>query len=647
MRIGILLDSDRQIGACEALAEALVRRGHAVHLAVQGETVKDRDGALARLGVHITLSIGHAPQRSDRFTALMREALDRLEPWRQEDEADEDEAVRPAGMPRARLAVAALAPDPDVATYLDQLDLDLLVLAPRADPWSGRLDYLLACRRLGLRAAVLRAASAPNRLAALLELPSIPLAEEAEGADQAAAIAAIEQAAQASVRAAPAAWALRPVLELELARRAFRRFAEDRLGADVRHGALIGLAGRALGSVQDAYAKWIFPVAMRGLLAALPRRRDFYRDLLSEQLDPGEMTRLAWAEDAIADALRGEAPILIGPWTGGVGHEILYWIPMLRWFRKYYNVDKSRIVVISRGGVKDWYTGVLGAYLDMFDLVPLKRQEYRDDALRRIASSETPPAAGKIEKEIYKEAARLVGAERFTTLHPQVMFKLFKRRWTGLAGDTFVGRYTRLQPIGAETAAAVKRLGPLPADYVAVNLGFGEALPDTPANREGVRRFILQLAEACDVYLVEPCFDAERSAMAELGAHPRIHRIDPQIRPSEILAVQSGVIAGARAFVGTFGAMSYLGQALGRTVVAIRTADGQEGPGERELGMVAPDPGAGPIHLVELGQLEALIPALAGRAGGAAALAEALAAAGVAKGAGKARARAPADALDG
>jgi hypothetical protein len=646
LRIGILLDSDRQLGACEALTDALIRRGHAVHLAVQGETVKDREGALGRLGAaHMELSVGHAPQRADRFSSFLRDLQGRLEPWRDAEE-DEDDAPQ-GGTLMAQLTAASLPADPDVTAYLEQLDLDLLLLAPRADPWSSRLDYLIACRRLGLGAAVLQAPGASSRLAQLLQLASIPMTPGV-GGDDAPLLAAIEQAAQAAAPRRRAGWALRPALELELARRAFRRFAEDRLGADVRHGALLGLLGRALGSVQDAYARWIFPVALRGLLAALPTRRDAYRNLLSEQLDPGEMSRLGWVEDALDEARRGDAPILIGPWTGGVGHEILYWIPMLRWFRKSYNIDKSRIVVISRGGVKDWYTGVLGAYLDMFDLLPLKRQDYRDDALRRVSSSEAPPAAGKIEKEIYKEAARAIGAERFTTLHPQVMFKLFKRRWSGLAGDTFVTRHTRAQPIGAGTSAAEKRLGPLPADYVAVSLWFGDALPDTPENRELATRFILQLSQACDVFLLEPCIDPQSSPMALVGPDPRIHRIDAEIRPSEILAVHSGVIAGARAFVTTSGAMAHLGQALGRTVAAVSAADGRLGAGERELGMIAPDPGAGPIYPVGLDQLDALVPALAGTSDAdGPGLAEALAAARLQAPAARARAKAPADALDG
>jgi hypothetical protein len=627
LRIGLLLDGDRQLGAWESLADTLCKRGHATHLLVQGETVKDRDGALARLApAHLRLSVGHAPRRQDRWTSLLREVLDRLEPVRTAQTDEDDDDGRRKGQVLPRLVIAALPADPDVATHLGQLDLDLLLAPPRVDAWSGRLDYLLACRRLGLRTTLLvPMGEAPPDLATALEVPVIHFTPE-EAPDE-ALLTAIEQVASAPAQPRPARWALEPVLETELALRALERFVEEQMGADVRHGVLRGLASRGVAALQNAYARFVFPNVMRGLLALLPRQRDLYRDLLNEQLDAGEMDRLGWAEDAIMAAQRGGAPILIGPWIGGVGHELLYWIPMLRWFRKYYGIDKARVVVISRGGVRDWYTGVLGNYLDLFDLVPLKRQEYRDDVLRRIASSEAPPTAGKIEKEIYKEAARLIGAERFTTLHPQVMFKLFKRRWSGLAGDTFVSRYTRLQSIGREVGPAIKRLGELPKDYVAVDFRFSEALPDAPRNRDLILRFVQRLSQDVEVFLLEPAIGPELGPLAGIGSGPRLHRIDKEIRPSEILAVQAGVIAGARAYVGTFGPMSYLGQALGCPTIAAKATAGPPPSGERELQMIRPDPDAAPLHVIALEQLEALIPALGGGEGFSPALVEVLAAA--------------------
>lgn len=641
-RIALLLENDRQLPVYEAVADALCRRGCDVHLAVQGDTVKDREGALGRLGeVHLSLTAGQAPARRDRWSSLIRETHDRIDPVAVHDQdTEEDEAApreRKGGLGAARLVLSALPACPDIATYLDQLDLDLMVVTPHTSAWSGRLDYLLAARRLGIPVVPLVFAptpdAAPSALTPLLDPVARPVALAVEPAEEApdAAAEAIVRALSLSARPRPAAWSLRVVIELILGVRQTKRLMEDRLGADMRRGLVIGLLMRAGGSLQDIYARWIFPRLNAVLLAMLPKSRVLFRDLMSEQLDPAEMARLGWVEDVVAAARRGSGPILLGPWVGGVGHEILYWIPMLRWFRKYYRIDKSRLVIISRGGVRSWYTGVGGRYLDVFDLVPNKRQQYRDDALRQANSNEMPLPAGKIEKEIYHEAAQLVGAERYNSLHPQMLFKLFKRRWVGLAGDSFVDRYTRLQPIDADVGAAEKRLGPLPADYVAVNFAFSEELPDTAANRDLVTGFIRRLAEQVPVFLIDPLVDADRGPMASIEPGPRVHRIEKEIRPSEILAVQSGVIAGARALVGVYGGMTYLAQALGVLAVGVRAPDAVAAEATAELSMIRPDPEGGELHMIGLEQLDQLIPALAGapKAGRAAALKAAAAAAAI------------------
>ncbi len=31
-------------------------------------------------------------------------------------------------------------------------------------------------------------------------------------------------------------------------------------------------------------------------------------------------------------------PIVIGPWTGEVGFELLYWIPFLEWVRAHWDI---------------------------------------------------------------------------------------------------------------------------------------------------------------------------------------------------------------------------------------------------------------------------------------------------------------------
>ena len=48
--------------------------------------------------------------------------------------------------------------------------------------------------------------------------------------------------------------------------------------------------------------------------------------------------------------------VMVGPWLSEVGFELLYWIPFLRWAVPEFNLDPSRLIVVSRGGVAGWYT---------------------------------------------------------------------------------------------------------------------------------------------------------------------------------------------------------------------------------------------------------------------------------------------------
>ena len=64
-------------------------------------------------------------------------------------------------------------------------------------------------------------------------------------------------------------------------------------------------------------------------------------------------------------------PILVGPWLGEVGFELLYWIPFLRWFAECYAVPPERIIAVSRGGAAAaWYTSFAGRCHDALSFIP-------------------------------------------------------------------------------------------------------------------------------------------------------------------------------------------------------------------------------------------------------------------------------------
>ncbi len=50
-----------------------------------------------------------------------------------------------------------------------------------------------------------------------------------------------------------------------------------------------------------------------------------------------------------------DRPIVVGPWCGEVGFELLYWIPFVRWLVDRARIEGRRLVVVTRGGADVWY----------------------------------------------------------------------------------------------------------------------------------------------------------------------------------------------------------------------------------------------------------------------------------------------------
>ncbi len=106
--------------------------------------------------------------------------------------------------------------------------------------------------------------------------------------------------------------------------------------ADLRHDA----------RQQNAFARRLLRAA----------RHDSHRESLRE----AALKRLRYLS-------RQQGPVLVGPWTGEVGFELLYWAPFVRWAVREANIAPERITILSRGGTQSWY-GLEGAsYRDVFD----------------------------------------------------------------------------------------------------------------------------------------------------------------------------------------------------------------------------------------------------------------------------------------
>jgi hypothetical protein len=123
----------------------------------------------------------------------------------------------------------------------------------------------------------------------------------------------------------------------------------------------------------------------------------------------------------------------------------------------------------------------------------------------------------------------------------------------------------------------------LPDSYLAARFYFSECFPDTSANRAFVASTIDALSHHSPIVLLNAPFalDDHRDFLPAGGggkaglserASGRVISIADRMAPETNLALQTAVIAGARAFIGTYGGYAYLAPFLGVSTIAFYSA---------------------------------------------------------------------------
>lgn len=269
--------------------------------------------------------------------------------------------------------------------------------------------------------------------------------------------------------------------------------------------------------------------ALRGVAGQQPERRLF------ETLDQ------------MASSTR---PLLIGPWTGEVGFELLYWIPFLEWARAHWQLSPEREVIVSRGGVASWYGRDAGHYVDIFSLVD--PEEFRTAVADEKRKHRRP---GVFDERVTQAVVGRRGLGEVDHLHPGLMYRAFAPYWSDEAGYALIDQFTRPRLLDAPADAVPAGL---PADYVAVRFYFSGCFPATEENRTFARGVVSSLAERTPVVVLNPGFSLDEHSDWIPDSRDRIIPITDGLTAERNLAVQSAVIASARAFVGTYGGYSYL-----------------------------------------------------------------------------------------
>lgn len=259
-------------------------------------------------------------------------------------------------------------------------------------------------------------------------------------------------------------------------------------------------------------------------------------------------------ELGLACARRTGAPVVVGPWLSEIGFEVLYWIPLLRRLLERNSIAPERVTAISRGGVRDWYAGIADGYVDIHDLMGL--DEFRAAQERRVreGGDQKQLRVTALDRELWRRA----GTDGATLVHPLAMYSRLRYFWVGQESLQAAARRLAWRRFQAPPPPAID----LPASFVAAKPYFSDCFPDTPANRALVRDLLLAIAEREEVVLLSTGLSLDDHAEPGALEHPRIHGLG-ELAPRANLAVQTRVLARARALVGTYGGPSYLAPSLG------------------------------------------------------------------------------------
>jgi hypothetical protein len=267
-------------------------------------------------------------------------------------------------------------------------------------------------------------------------------------------------------------------------------------------------------------------------------------------------------EASLEELVAGDAPILVGPFAGEVGYELLYWIPFVRWVGQQHPELKTRMIVVSRGGTRSWYGDLAADYLDLFDIYSPSELMARREAIkqRRIDTLDNEVIA--LLSKRHKRGA--VGL-----LHPSLLYNLYYRL-VKLDERIFAGSIRnwagRLEGVAAVYEPFAEPPSPslvpgLPNDYVAVRFYFRSSFPDTARNRRFARDVIRTVADRMAVVLLNNRMELDDHR--ELSAESSVITVDHLMKPSNNLHVQTAILSGAKAFVGTSGGLAYLPPHLG------------------------------------------------------------------------------------
>lgn len=266
---------------------------------------------------------------------------------------------------------------------------------------------------------------------------------------------------------------------------------------------------------------------------------------------------------------RGDGPIIVGPWLSEVGYEVLYWVPFLRWFCDRYQVDRQRLVVVSRGGVAGWYHDVAAHYVELLDLFDLSDFAARN-AARQLEGEQKQHGIAAFDREILSRVRERPEWASAQVCHPSAMFRLLRQFWLGNESLSYVSEHTRY---ARASVSGLPPAPPLPERFIAVKFYTGTAIADTAAHRRQLRDLVEHLARQAPIVTLDTGVAIDEHQDFLFKGVPGVTDLNHWLTPQNNLGLQTAVVARASSFVSTCGGLAWLAPFLGTPTCAVYADD--------------------------------------------------------------------------
>ena len=273
--------------------------------------------------------------------------------------------------------------------------------------------------------------------------------------------------------------------------------------------------------------------------------------------------------------LSGDRRLIAGPWLDEVGWEVLSWIPLLRWCVTCVPELRERLVVVSRGGVADWYEGISDTYVDVADAYD-EETFARRLTLERESQSARGKGPNQIEEtewrlEIAEWVSERLGEPRLRMVHPSTAFHPAAKRLVRSLTAPADGAFHPWRRPGRGPLHAV-----LPERYVAVRFYRNSVWKGQNATKFS-RIAVRALAEKIPVVMLNTDMTIDPQHK-DLVSQANSINLAEHMSFRDNLAIQSIAIAHAQAFVGNSGGLSYVSPYYGVPSVTFWSPDARGAP---------------------------------------------------------------------